>query len=123
MLVSSQDAKIAGWVCAGLSLVILIVRVIASRIKHGSFDTSSIVCFVAIVIVTARIVVNQYVLSFGTVNDKIFGKSEYFNSSDLRTLKIGSVLALIARLLVTTFYCKWPMDSAFADIGIFEQGH
>lgn len=104
MLISSQDAKIAGCVCAGLSLIILIIRVVASRIKQGSFDVSSIVCVTAIVVVTARIVVNQYVLSYGTSNDALYSKVQYFDSADLRTLKIGSVLALIARLLITTFY-------------------
>lgn len=104
MLVSSQDARLAGWACAGLSLLILIVRATAARLQSGSFDISAIICFAAIVVVSARLVVNYYVLSYGTSNDALFGNSQYFDSHDLEALKIGSILALIARLLITTFY-------------------
>ena len=107
MLVASQDANIAGWVCAALSLITLITRVIASRIKHGSFDASGIICFVAIVVVTARTVVNAFVLKLGTSND--FYEAGDFSAGDLRRVKTGSILALIARLLVTTIYCEYPM--------------
>ncbi|EXJ95466.1 hypothetical protein A1O1_00588 [Capronia coronata CBS 617.96] len=104
MPVSSQDARIAGWACAGLSLLILIIRATASRLHYGTLDISAVIVIAAIVVVSARIVVNQYVLSYGTSNDAIYGKSQYFNSDDTETLKSGSILALIARLLITTFY-------------------
>ncbi|EXJ72536.1 uncharacterized protein A1O5_03682 [Cladophialophora psammophila CBS 110553] len=102
MLVSSEDAKLGGWVCAGLSLVILIIRIIAARIHHGSFDLSTAICVAAVVAVVIRLIVNQFVLTYGTSNDALNGKSTYFNSEDLENLKIGSILSLIARLLITT---------------------
>ncbi|KAJ9607211.1 hypothetical protein H2200_008283 [Cladophialophora chaetospira] len=102
MLVSSDEAKVSGWVCAGISLIILIVRTITARIHHGSFDISTVVCVAAIAAVVARLVVNQYVLTFGTSNDALNGTSTYFDAKDLRDLKIGSILSLIARLLITT---------------------
>ncbi|OCT53584.1 Pth11-like integral membrane protein [Cladophialophora carrionii] len=102
MLVSSEGAKVGGWVCAGLSLVIVIVRIFAARLHHGSFDVSTVVCVAAIVTIIARLVVNQFVLTYGTSNDALNGKSAYFNAEDLEDLKIGSVLSLIARLLITT---------------------
>ncbi|KIW24450.1 uncharacterized protein PV07_10162 [Cladophialophora immunda] len=102
MLVSSEEAKLGGWVCAGVSLVILIVRIIAARIHYGSFDVSTAICVASVVTVVIRLVVNQYVLTYGTSNDALNGKSTYFDSKDLEDLKIGSILSLIARLLITT---------------------
>jgi hypothetical protein len=102
MLLSSEEAKVGGWVCGGLSLVIVIIRMVAARLHHGSFDISTAVCVAAIVTIIARLVVNQFVLTFGTSNDALNGKSAYFNAEDLENLKIGSVLSLIARLLITT---------------------
>ncbi|KAI1607885.1 hypothetical protein EDD37DRAFT_644300 [Exophiala viscosa] len=104
MLVSSQEARVTGWVCAGLALVILIVRVIAARLRRGSFDISTPICTTAILIIAARVAVNQFVLSYGTSNDTINGKGQYFDSDDLEKIKVGSILSLIARLMVTTVY-------------------
>ncbi|KAH0843930.1 hypothetical protein AYO21_08320 [Fonsecaea monophora] len=102
MLVSSEEAKIGGWVCAGASLLILVARIIAARIHQGSFDRSTAVCVASVVAVVVRLIVNQYVLTFGTSNDALNGKSTYFDSKDLQNLKTGSILSLIARLLITT---------------------
>jgi hypothetical protein len=102
MLVSSEEARVGGWACAGLSLVILMIRMIAARVHHGSFDVSTLVCVAAIVAIVARLVVNQYVLSYGTSNDVLNGKAAYFDDKDLENLKIGSILSLIARVLNTT---------------------
>lgn len=104
MVTTSHEALLTGFVCAGLSIVILLVRIIAARTKQGRFDVSSVICVAAIIVTGARIGVNQYVLSYGTVNDALFGKVHQFDTEDLRKLKIGSILSLIARLLITTFY-------------------
>lgn len=102
MLVSSEEAKVGGWACSAIAAVILMVRLIAARVHQGSFDASSVVCVAAILTIAARVGVNQYVLSFGTSNDALNGKDTYFNAKDLENLKIGSILSLIARLLITT---------------------
>jgi len=104
MLVSSGEAEVAGWICAGLSMVILLVRVVAVTIKQGKIDISTIICIAAVLVVGARVGVNQFLLKYGTSNDALRDKSQYFDSHDLETLKTGSILALIARLLDTTFY-------------------
>lgn len=104
MLISSEESRVAGWVCAGVSLVILIARVITARVAYGSFDISTVICAVAIVIISGRIVVNQYVLTYGSSNDAVFGNAEYFDANDLEHLKIGSILILVARLMITTVY-------------------
>ncbi|KIV80535.1 hypothetical protein PV11_08028 [Exophiala sideris] len=103
MLVSSEEARVTGWICTGLALVILIVRVMAARLRRGSFDISTPICAAAILIIAARVAVNQYVLTDGTSNDALDGKV-YFNADDLKKIKIGSILSLIARLMVTTLY-------------------
>ena len=102
MLVSSTEARVGGYVCAGVAVIILAVRMVAARIHHGSFDISTIVCCAAIAAIVTRLVVNQYVLTYGTSNDALNGKATYFDAEDLHNLKIGSILSLIARLLITT---------------------
>lgn len=104
MLITSNEARYDGWVCAGLSLFILIIRVITARVRHCSFDISTLICIVSMLAIGARIAVNQFILSYGTANDALHAKSHYFDSHNLETLKVGSILALIARLLDTTFY-------------------
>lgn len=104
MVTSSHEALITGFVCSGCSMAILLLRIVTARIQNGRFDLSSIICVASIVVVSARLAVNQFVLSYGTVNDALFGKSDYFDAEDLRRLKVGSILSLVARLLITTFY-------------------
>ncbi|KIV90213.1 hypothetical protein PV10_07542 [Exophiala mesophila] len=104
MLTSSFDARVTGYVCTAVAITILIVRIVTSRLKLGYFDVSVWVCVLAILVASSRIVVNQYVLTYGTSNDAIYGNTKYFDEEDLARLKIGSILALIARLLITTFY-------------------
>lgn len=104
MVTTSHEALVTGFVCAGLSIVILLVRIVTARVKQGCFDVSTIVCVAAVIVASVRLAVNQYVLNYGTVNDALFGKGDYFDPEDLRKLKIGSILSLIARLLITTFY-------------------
>jgi hypothetical protein len=103
-MVTSQDARITGWVCAGLSMVILLTRVAAARLRQGSFDVSTAVCAGALVVSIARLAVNQFVLSYGTSNDAIHGKTRYFDTDNFDKLKTGSILALVARMLITTFF-------------------
>ncbi|KIX92600.1 uncharacterized protein Z520_11629 [Fonsecaea multimorphosa CBS 102226] len=102
MLISSEEAKVGGWVCAGVSVAILIVRIIAARIHYGSYDVSTAICVASLVAIVVRLIVNQYVLTYGTSNDALNSKSTYFDSKDHEDLKIGSILSLIARLLITS---------------------
>lgn len=104
MATTSHEALVTGFVCAALSILILLVRIVAARMKQGRFDISTLLCVAALAVAGARIAVNQYVLSYGTVNDALFGKAHQFSPEHLRKLKIGSILSLIARLLITTFY-------------------
>lgn len=104
MLITSNEARYDGWVCAGLSLVILIIRVVTARIRHGAYDISTLLCLIAMAAIGGRLAANQYILSYGTANDALHSKSHYFDSHNLDKIKTGSVLALIVRLLDTTFY-------------------
>jgi len=103
-MVSSEEAQLANWVCSALSLFILIGRFALSRLKQGSCDITHLICAVALVVVVVRLVVNQFVLSYGTSNDALNGPPQHFDAGRLEELKIGSILSLVARLLVTTFY-------------------
>ena len=104
MLISSEEAKVGSWVCAGVSLVTLLTRVVAARCHYGAFDLSTLVVGASIVFIVGRLVVEQYLLTDGTSNDALNSSSTYDNSKNLEDLKIGSILSLIARLLDTTIF-------------------
>ena len=103
-MVTASDAKTANWVCAALSLVILFVRFVATRYRDKRFDLASALVGASIAVLIARIVVVYLYLLYGTSNDVLSGKKSYFDDSDLRTIKAGSILAVVARILITTFY-------------------
>lgn len=104
MMVSASDAKLANWICAALSIVILSVRLIATRYRDKTFNVASALVAASLLVVIVRIVVVYFYLLYGTSNDLIHGKKTYFSHSALAKVKAGSILSLIARLLITTFY-------------------
>ena len=103
-MVTASDAKIANWVCAALSITILTFRFVATRYRDKRFDLASAFVGASIAVLIARIVVVYLYLLFGTSNDVLSGHKSYFNASDLHLIKAGSVLTVVARILITTFY-------------------
>ena len=103
-MVTASDAKVANWVCAALSITILSVRFAVTRYRDKRFDIASAVVGASITVLVARIVVDYLYLLYGTANDVLSGKKGYFNASDLHKIQAGSVLTIVARILITTFY-------------------
>ena len=104
MLITAGNAKLANWICAAISIVILSVRLVATRYRDKAFNAASALVTAALVVLVLRIVVVYLYLLYGTSNDVLYGDSTYFDPSDLSTIKAGSILSLISRLLITTFY-------------------
>jgi hypothetical protein len=102
MLISGDEAKYTGYVCAAVALIILFTRLVAARIHQGFFDRSTVVVVASILAIIARLVANQYYLTYGTSNDVLNHHSGYFNAKALEDLKIGTILTLVARFLLTT---------------------
>lgn len=103
MLISAHDAKLANWICAATALLILSIRLIATRHRDKTFDIASTLVVASLVVLVVRLVVVYLYLKYGTSNDVLFGSRTYFDESDLANIKAGSILSLIARLLITTF--------------------
>lgn len=103
--VDSGDAKVANYVCSSTSLVILFVRLIATRHRDKKFDLASVLTATSIVVLIVRVVVVYFYLHYGTSQDYFYSTTrDKFSSTDLSDVRVGSILALVSRCLITTFY-------------------
>ena len=104
MYLNAQDATVANWVCASLSLTILIIRLLTTRYRDKKFDAASYLVMASLVVGGGRVAVVYYYLKFGTAADAIKSKQTYFDHRELANIKAGSILSLVSRLMITTFY-------------------
>lgn len=103
--IGGDDARLANYVCSSTSLVILSVRLILTRQRDKKFDLASALTATSILVLIVRLVVVYYYLRYGTSQDYLFTtEREKFSSSDLNLIRIGSILALVSRVLITSFY-------------------
>ncbi|KAI3336495.1 hypothetical protein HD806DRAFT_473859 [Xylariaceae sp. AK1471] len=93
-------AEHANYVTTALSLFILSTRIILSLWRQERIDASFFLVVTSIVVTTARVVINNYYLRFGSAVDAI-RHAGYFDESNLHDIKTGSILVLIARTMMT----------------------
>ena len=103
-MLSAEDANLAGWICGPLSILILVGRLAVCRYNRNPYDITTVICITSIVVAVTRVVVVNLSLTHGTANDTLHGNIDHFSNADLEALKLGSICAVIARLLITTFY-------------------
>jgi hypothetical protein len=103
-MITVKQAGDVNWACAALSLVILIVRLAVYRNRQNGFDVSSMLCVASILIISTRIAINYYLLRDGTTNDPQSASLSYSDAQDYAAIKTGSILAIVGRLLITTYY-------------------
>lgn len=101
MRFSAEQAKDANYACAAFTLVILLARVAGSRRRQRPIDLSFFLVVLSILVVVARIIVVYYYLLYGTGSDAL-EDADYFNTHNLDNVKKGSILSLVARVLITT---------------------
>jgi hypothetical protein len=89
------------YVTTALSSLILIIRIVLSLWRQERIDASFFLVVTSILVLVARIVVNKYYLSYGYASDAL-RHAGYFDESNLQDIKIGTILVLIARTLMTT---------------------
>ncbi|KXJ89844.1 hypothetical protein Micbo1qcDRAFT_165229 [Microdochium bolleyi] len=92
-----SEAQAANYACAAISLFIVLFRAITTIWQRKKLDTSFYLVLASIVFIIARIVVNHYYLSFGTVSDVLSGKLTVYDPDLVRA---GSILVLIARIIL-----------------------
>ncbi|KAI0376939.1 hypothetical protein F5Y04DRAFT_194056 [Hypomontagnella monticulosa] len=100
MRYDSDQAQHVGYACAALSILILTSRVVISRWRREPFDLSFLLVVLSIVVIVGRIITNNFYLQFGTANDALHD-SQFPEGKDSNSLKIGSILVLLARVLLT----------------------
>lgn len=103
MVFSADQAKVANYACAVASLIILSTRLYVSRRHQKPLDLSFWLVIVSMGIIVGRIAVVYLYLLFGTASDAL-KHPDYFDSHNLREVEIGSILSLVARVLVTASY-------------------
>jgi hypothetical protein len=103
-MITGNNASLATWVCSGLALGILLSRFCVVRFYRLKLDLSDWLSGLGILVIVARLIVDHYLLTDGTANDAVVGHLHNLSKSKLQQIKTGSILALVARLLDTTFY-------------------
>lgn len=96
----SPEAQNVGYACAALSIIILAGRLVVSRWRREPFDFSFFLVVLSMLVITARVVTNNYYLKFGTAND-VLHDPDFPEHNDTSRLKAGSILVLFARVLLT----------------------
>ncbi|KAI1102452.1 hypothetical protein F4804DRAFT_313104 [Jackrogersella minutella] len=100
MAYNSTEAEHVGYACAALSIFILLSRIVISRWRHEPFDLSFYLVLLSMLVIVGRIVANNFYLQFGTANDILHNGITPSHDDEYR-LKIGSILVLIARVLLS----------------------
>lgn len=97
---TALEARNANYVCAALSLFILCTRVVVSCYRKKPFDLSFFLVLLSIAVIVCRITVVYFYLRYGTASDAL-SNARYFNVHNMDDIKKGSILSLVARVLIT----------------------
>ncbi|KAI0858870.1 hypothetical protein F4860DRAFT_505130 [Xylaria cubensis] len=100
-MTTSGSAEEVNYATTALTLLILLTRIALWVWRRERIDTSFILVVTSVLIVIARIVANALYLQYGNAAD-VIKHAGYFDEGNLRDVKIGSILVLVARALITT---------------------
>ena len=103
-MIASHESYLANWICTPVSIIIVLTRLLLISYGHLVFDIAEYLSVVGLLVLIARMVNVYYLLRFGTSNDAILENEYNFSPRKSYELKTGSILALAARMLDTTFY-------------------
>ncbi|KAI1445444.1 hypothetical protein F5Y02DRAFT_126107 [Annulohypoxylon stygium] len=98
MAYQSSEAEHVGYACAALSVLILAIRMFISIWRRELFDLAFFLVVLSMLVIIGRIVANNFYLQFGTANDALH--NGIHSSDDEYRLKVGSILVLLARVLL-----------------------
>lgn len=103
-MITSNTAALATWVCSGLALSIILSRLLVVRFYRLKLEPADWLAVVGVGVIVARLINDHYLLVDGTANDAVTSHAQNLSAGQLHQIKIGSILALVARILDTTFY-------------------
>lgn len=104
---STTQANLANWICNIAAMLILVVRLACIRYQLHAFDTSAYVILLSLAVLSGRLALEYWIIRDGTVSDLL--GTEHPTAAELSKAQTGSILSLIARVLITSFY--WLMCS------------
>ncbi|KAI8950122.1 hypothetical protein F4801DRAFT_362681 [Xylaria longipes] len=84
-----------------LTLLIFLTRMCLRLWRREPIDSSFILVAISVLVVVARIVVNDFYMKYGNAAD-VIKHAGYFDAGNLADVKTGSILILVARQLTTT---------------------
>jgi hypothetical protein len=103
--IDSNTAKVTSYVFSITALVILIIRLAATRHRDKKFDIASVFAALSILVLTVRLAIVPFLLHYGTSQDHFYkDASAALSAEEQSNLRIGGILTLMARFLITTFY-------------------
>ncbi|KAI0437877.1 hypothetical protein F4803DRAFT_126011 [Xylaria telfairii] len=100
-MTSSESADQVNYATTALTLLILLARITLWLLRKERIDTSFFLVVASVAVVVARVVANAFYLKYGSAAD-VIKHGGYFNEEDLPDIITGSVLVLVARVLITT---------------------
>lgn len=103
-MITSNTAGLVTWICASLAFSIILSRLLVVRFYRLKLEAADWLAVLGIAVIVARLASDYYLLVDGTANDAVARHMHNLSAADLQQIKVGSILALIARLLDTTFY-------------------
>lgn len=103
---SAVEANLANWICNSLALAILLIRLACILYQRRALNVSAYLVLLSLGVLGGRVGLEYYIIKDGTVNDLV-GSDEPVTASELAKAQTGSILSLIARVLITSFY--WLM--------------
>ncbi|KAI1119818.1 hypothetical protein F5Y10DRAFT_283761 [Nemania abortiva] len=99
-MTDSEQAEQVNYATTALTLLILLTRISLWPFRRERMDASFVLVVTSVLLVVARIVTNFFYLKFGNASD-VIKHADYFNTANLDGVKTGSILVLVARVLIT----------------------
>ncbi|KAI1359390.1 hypothetical protein F5Y08DRAFT_80690 [Xylaria arbuscula] len=99
-MTDSETAGVVNYALTGLTLFILTARIALTLLRRERVDASFVLVFFSILVVLGRIIANVYYLRYGNAADAV-KHADYFDETNLEDIKMGSILVLLARVLIT----------------------
>lgn len=101
---STEQANRADYATAGISIAILITRIVVRRWRRRSIDLAFFLLLASIVAIGCRISLNYYVIRYGTASDSA-GRPGYFETHNEANVVKGSKIILASRVAITASLC------------------
>ncbi|KAI0190848.1 hypothetical protein F4808DRAFT_398806 [Astrocystis sublimbata] len=100
-MTASGPAEQANYASTALTILILLTRISLWLWRRERIDISFILVVLSVVVVVSRIIVNAFYLRYGNAAD-VIKHAGYFDEKNLADVMTGSILVLVARVMITT---------------------